>query len=107
MSQMCYAAGYGLKIENISSLLKGEFEDSSSSDLIDIVNGEDYYFAYFNGEDDFIYIPNRSPYEESLFKSIDEADTYIYEHFKSILKEDVTFEQFRESLDDIFDWDYC
>lgn len=107
MSQLIYASGYGLDMSEVIPLSKKEFEDSTSFDIIDIVNGEDNYFAYFNGEKDLIYIPYQRPCEKALFDNEEEMNKYIYNSFKEILKEDVSFEQFSKLLDDVFDWEYC
>ena len=107
MSQLIYASGYGVDINEIRELLKDDYVEHSSSDIIETFNCEEFYFAYFCGEKDLVYIPYQRPYEKALFNSKEEIDNYIYNAFKSILKENVSFEKFVEFLDDVFDWDYC
>ena len=107
MSQLIYASGYGVDINEIRELLKDEYIEYSSSDIIEKLNCKEFYFAYFCGEKDLIYIPEQRPYEKALFNSKEEIDNYIYNAFKPILKENVSFEKFVEFLNDVFDWDYC
>lgn len=105
MSQICYMAGYGINMNDLNSVLKEEYQELQSLDILEKI--KDDIFCNFNGEDDYIYIPCVSPYEEPLFKSIVEIDNYFYDKLKPFLKEGVLVEHLSELLDDVFDWDYC
>lgn len=108
MSQMCYMAGYGLTVCELDPLLKKEYQDLTSFDITEEVekNGSSL-LCCFNGEDDYIYIPCIAPYQEPLFKNVEEIDNYFYEKLKPLLKEDIKSEQISDILDDVFDWEYC
>ena len=106
MSNICYASGYGVKLEDIEDLLQEEFQEPSSVDLTDNLS-QDTYICCFCGENDYLYIPDIKPYEKALFNSHEEMDCYFFNQLKPILKEDCTQEQLSKYLDDIFDWDYC
>lgn len=108
MSQIYYAAGYGLKVDDIVELLKPEYNDLCGSEIVDEVNKiKETMFCHFNGDEDYIYIAAVSPYEEAPFKNLDQIDKYFFNRLLPVLKEGTTVEQLSEILDDIFDWDYC
>ena len=108
MSQMCYMSGYGVSMGALHPLLKEEYQEYPSSEIIDEIDKkENSLFGNFNGEEDYIYIANISPYEESPFKSIEEIDNYFYEKLKPFLKVGTSVEHLSDLLDDVFDWEYC
>lgn len=110
MASMYYMSGYGVSLSNIFTLLKEEFQDLSAYDLVEemcAIEKENMLICSFSGEEDYVYIPDISPYVQSPFKSINEIDTYFYDKFKPFLMEHVDYDQFTSKLDDVFDWEYC
>lgn len=108
MSQMCYMDGYGIRMAVLYPLLNREYQGYSSYEIIDEINEkENSLLCNFNGDEDYIYIANVSPYEEAPFKSYEEIDNYFYEKLKPFLKVGTSVEHLSDLLDDVFDWDYC
>ena len=104
MSRIYYAHGYGVSTYDLEPLLKNEYKECSSFDIIEII--KDNTMCFFNGEDDLIYIPAIQPYEEPMFKGAKEIDQYFYNKLKPLLNDDVSPSDLEKILDEVFEWEY-
>lgn len=103
---ICYMSGYGVKVEDIREHIKEDFDDMNSIEIIDYIKDSGLINTFYS-EDDYFYIADVSPYEDTPFKSVEEINNYFFEKLKPILKENTTVDDIAELLDDVFDWDYC
>lgn len=99
--------GYGVKIEEITSLLKEDVREEfiNHKDIFttfeDLIEEENMITCFVCEDGHYLYIPNQPPYEP-LFFGKDQIDKYFFDNIKSYLKEDCSFEEFRKYLDDKF-----